>query len=127
VFGADEIDEGMRDGGRLTLTWWPDGDESLGVEAVLFYVGDDPQSGEYFRQSAGNPILARPFFNAQIEQEDAELVAYPDVVQGSMRVDGSSEMMSAAALLRWNRRSDDITPHACPLTAGWPSAMLGTG
>jgi hypothetical protein len=102
LFGNDTIDDQMRAGARLTLARWLDADDTWGLEAVLVYVGDDNRSGNYAAESPGFPILARPFFNIQRSAEDSELVAYPNVLQGRVSVDSSSEVYSGAILARHN-------------------------
>lgn len=49
----------------------------------------------------GDPILARPFFNVLLNQQDALLVAYPGVSQdGVIDIQSKSDMLGAEALLR---------------------------
>src|SRR5688572_23238391 len=63
LFGNETIDTGARSGGRITLTRWLESYSDTGIEFVGFYVGDDYQSGNFVRESQGDPILSRPFFN----------------------------------------------------------------
>ncbi len=102
LFGNNAVGGGDRSGGRLTLTRWLDPDSLAAVEFTGFYVGDDYQSGDYFANSDGSRILARPFYNAALGQEDSELVAFPAVLAGSVAVNSYSEIYSGAGLLRYN-------------------------
>jgi hypothetical protein len=102
LLGDGTIDTGARSGGRLTLSRWFDETQLQAFEFVGFYVGDDVQSGNFTRQSTGSPILARPFFNIGTGQEDAGLIAFPNVFAGSVTATSYSEVYSAAALLRNN-------------------------
>ncbi len=54
----------------------------------------------FFAQSSGSPILARPFFNALNGADDSELIAFPQVVTGSIAVDVSTRIDGAAARIR---------------------------
>jgi hypothetical protein len=99
VFGGRNIDTGVRSGGRVTISLWLEDDE-LAFDFVGFYVGDDYQSGNFVAQSAGSPILARPFLNASSNLEDSELVAFPGRLAGRVTVASYSEAYSAAGLLR---------------------------
>jgi hypothetical protein len=81
---------------------WLDDDRSLGAEfCFLGLSGDDTR---YSAASNGSPILARPFFNVNTSAEDKALVAFPNVVDGTIDVATSSELYSASALLRYGWR-----------------------
>ena len=94
LFGGDTQDNGYRSGGRFKVSR-----ELALIDATLFgtglFIGEDPQSGDYRASSTGSPILARPFLDAQTGLENAELVAYPGVLAGTVTVDGYSEFYGA--------------------------------
>ena len=50
--------------------------------------------------------MARPFFNAALNAQDAQLVAFPNIVDGSVQSQTNSEMHSLAVLLRHNLGRD---------------------
>ena len=62
------------------------------------------QWGTSFSQTspAGDPILARPFFNVQTNEQASELVAYPGVVGGTVAVGTAMYFQSAGATLSYN-------------------------
>lgn len=102
LVGGETIDTGARSGGRVTISHWlEDADETV-IEFSGFYVADDYQSGDYVRESQGLPILSRPFLNAQSGDEDAELVAFPNVIAGRVTIDSYSEVYSGGIALRQN-------------------------
>ena len=45
-------------------------------------------------------MLARPFYNVVLDQEDALLVASPGLIVGSINADDSSSVLAAEAYLR---------------------------
>jgi hypothetical protein len=98
LFGDAGIDEDYRQGFRLTLGTWLDECREWGVEGHYFFVGG--AGGGYATESVGDPILARPFFNAAIDAQDSQLVAFPGFVEGQFRIDTSSDVNSAGVLLR---------------------------
>jgi hypothetical protein len=100
LFGGQSVDDDLRHGVRLTLGAWLDACQEWGIEGHYFYVGD--AGGGYEATSAGEPILARPFFNLdpQVDAQDSQLVAFDGVVQGQIRIDTSSDVNSAGLLLR---------------------------
>ena len=58
-----------------------------------------PASGQPASFSASNtryPILARPFFNVPDGLEDSRLIAYPNVVSGTVMVDATTELVNTA-------------------------------
>ena len=50
--------------------------------------------------------MARPFFNAVLGQQDAQLVAFPGIVGGDVQTQTTSEMHSLAVLVRHNLGQD---------------------
>ena len=46
--------------------------------------------------------VARPFFNTQLNQQDASLIAFPDIILGDVQVETSSELNSLSVLARRN-------------------------
>lgn len=104
LFGGENVDDEVRPGGRLTFSRWLDDSSQLAVEGVFFYLGGDGKSGDFAASSLGSPVLARPFFNVCSNAEDAELVAFSDVLNGRLDATSSSEIYSAELLGRWNSR-----------------------
>ncbi|GIX00172.1 MAG: hypothetical protein KatS3mg111_3504 [Pirellulaceae bacterium] len=98
LYGGDEILTRDISGWRLRYGWWFDKLPGWGIEGE--YVGVGTLTESFFAQSSGNPILARPFFNARDGIEDAELIAFPDVVTGSMAVDATTRLDGVAVRLR---------------------------
>lgn len=102
LFGNQDIDNGFRNGLRASFGRWLDCDHDTAVEVDYFSAFDDASSGDYYAASTGTPILARPFYNAALFTQDAELVAFPNVVEGAIGISNTSESHSFAVLLRRN-------------------------
>ena len=104
VFGDTGIDDNSRLGLRLTVGYWLDDCQVNGLEATWFSLGDGANTGNFYDAAAGDTsvIVARPFFNAALNAQDAQLVAFPDIVDGSVQSQTNSEMHSLAVLLRHN-------------------------
>jgi hypothetical protein len=105
VFGDTGIDDNYRLGLRLTAGYWLDDCQINGLEATWFSLGDGANSGNFYDAApgdAGSRIVARPFFNAVLGQQDAQLVAYPGIVGGDVRTLTASELHSLALLVRHN-------------------------
>jgi hypothetical protein len=105
-FGDTSVNEDARSGGRLRFGYDLGDCSPYGVEFDLLGLGDGAGTSWTTGLSAGSPILARPIINAQTGLEDAQLVAYPELVDGRLNVTASSELYAAAALLRkaWYHR-----------------------
>lgn len=102
LHGGTGIDDNYRPGMRLTVGRWLDACQCTGLEATWFGVGDGANSGNFFADSTGSPILARPFYNINLGQEDAQLVAFPNIVIGNVEANTESDLNSVSLLLRRN-------------------------
>lgn len=100
LFGDEHVEDDGHQGGRLTFGYWLDDAHTRAVEAQLWAAGIAGDGGA--AGSAGDPILARPFFNTENYLEDAQLVAFPWIVTGEIQADARSEMYSADVLARYN-------------------------
>lgn len=89
LLGGGHIDFSDRAGGRLSAKTLLSDDVFLYASGV--YGGSDPKS-DFIASSIGTPILSRPFFDAQLRTEDAQLVAFPSVLEGTVQIDGRSEL-----------------------------------
>jgi hypothetical protein len=103
-FGDERVADQERHGLRWSLGAWLDDAQCRALEGEWFSVGDDNSTGNFLASSSGDPILARPFFNVSLGQEDSALVAFPNLVSGQIAASSSSEFHSGTLLLRSNLR-----------------------
>jgi hypothetical protein len=96
--GNNDILNGRMNGTRVRFGWWFANNPKLGVEGEYFGFGSKTEN--FDRQSTGDPILARPFYNAVTGLEDSELVAYPNVVSGRVRTEATTQLDAAAVRFR---------------------------
>ena len=82
--------------------YWLDDCQCWGLQASWWYAGDPVDELDGTWASVGTPVYARPFFNAGSGLEDSQLVAYPNIVAGAVRVATGSDLRSAEALLSMN-------------------------
>ena len=82
LFGATHLGDDDQAGGRVTLGLWLDDDHSVSLVGRVYALGG--ASDRFEAESDGSPILARPFRNALIEQNDSLLVAFPGVSAGGI-------------------------------------------
>jgi hypothetical protein len=98
LYGNDEILDDSSSGFRIRFGWWLPSFPGWGIEGE--YAGLGEQTESFFRNSTGTPIISRPFFNVTRGREDAELVAFPSVVSGSLAIDTVNRFEGAAVRLR---------------------------
>jgi hypothetical protein len=82
LFGQSHLGDEDQAGGRVTLGLWLDDEHNVSVVGRVYGLGG--ASDRFEDESDGTPILARPFRNALIGQNDALLVAFPGLSTGSI-------------------------------------------
>ena len=124
--GNEFLGDEIQAGGRITFGLWLDPNHDVGA-GMKFYAleGDDtsrtfgPSDGS---GSPGNPILARPFFNALLGEEDALLIAFPGFATGSVNVNSGNSFTAAESYLRIMLERD--RNHRVDLLAGYQFMRL---
>lgn len=97
LYGDDTVNSYTRLGGRFTAGFWLDACRRLGVEGDYF--GLENETENYSRSSSGNPILARPFYDVVNGQETAQLVAFPNLIEGTVNVRSVTKLQGAGIRL----------------------------
>src|SRR5262245_54082974 len=96
LFGGSDVDNEARSGGRFLLGYWLNESQTIGIDGGYFFLGSRAigfaASGT---GTPGTPALGRPFFNLNTGAEDSQLVAFPGVLAGAVRVALSSRLQGA--------------------------------
>lgn len=119
LFGGEPLFSDSRSGARFRIGKWCDSCNWLGFETDYFFLSNEDQN--YHDCAIGPDIIARPFFNVQLGRQDAELVQFPGVVNGSVKVDANTSLWSIGPRLRVNlacERFDDICNPRNPCSVG---------
>ncbi len=96
LFGGDGIDGSGRSGFRLTAGYWLDDNCSdAAVEVRGFYLS--PRSTNFDANSSQFPVIARPFFDVNMNKEFSQLTAFPGVLTGNLNIRNQSELWGAEA------------------------------
>jgi Putative beta barrel porin-7 (BBP7) len=82
LLGGGGEDYLNRSGARFFTGYWFDDEKRLGVEVGYFFLAGISVGQNV--ASPGNPVLARPFLNANTGQQDSSVVAFPGVTNGSI-------------------------------------------
>jgi hypothetical protein len=120
LFGDDQINGDSRGGGRFTIGRWIDSCETKGLEFT--YLGLAEESRSFSADNAGFPILARPFRDVQSDSQDARLINFPNLVEGSLVIDASTDFQTAEVLFR--RPSQSFGWSSLDMYAGYRFAEL---
>jgi hypothetical protein len=98
LFGGGEFDGEGSEGIRATLGLWLDRGQNYGVFTRAFQFGGEDIN--FHASSAGDPILARPFFDVGLGVQDALVVAFPGVSRGRIDIETSNEANGFDVLVR---------------------------
>jgi hypothetical protein len=85
LYGNLMSGDDMRTGARINFGIWLDPEHNVTLGGKFYGLESERQA--FFTSSTGDPILARPFFNAVLGQQDALLIAFPGLVEGAISVD----------------------------------------
>jgi hypothetical protein len=97
LFGGDPSSQ-FHSGARFRGGYWFTRDQTFGIDGTFFFLGR--RTGTFGDASDGVPILTRPFFNPNSNQEDAFLVAFPGRQTGTLTAALSSHLWGADTNLR---------------------------
>jgi hypothetical protein len=103
LFGNEPITDGLRSGARLTFSHlFADG----GTYGDVRFWGLEDGSDTFGRSSNGTPLLAIPFFDALVSQNNSNLIAAPGVATGSVTIRSKNDVIAADAWFRQNWSDD---------------------
>ena len=88
LFGDTGLNDDNRSGGQVTFGCCPAGC-NVGIE--VSYLVLEQESVSFQSTSQGDPVLARPFFNVETQRNDAYLVAFSELAEGSVSVAANTE------------------------------------
>jgi len=97
-FGDGSLMDESRSGVQLHLGWWLDECHEHALEFSYLTLGSESVS--YSESEDDRSILGRPFINLPANEEDARLIAYPGLVDGTIGVEASSDFQTFEVLLR---------------------------
>jgi hypothetical protein len=99
IYPTEPVGEDARPGGRISVGTWLDPGRCWAVEGRYFTLAD--QQSRFDFTSDGDPILARPIFDALGNAQASLLVAFPGIVSpGNILVETESSILGGDALMR---------------------------
>ncbi len=114
LLGNERVNDDGRSGFLVRGGIWLDDCQTCGLESSFFVLGNHARS-DVFGANDG-ATLARPFFNTLTGAQDAELVAFPGVVTGSVGVHTTINFYGGDVNARTN---------LCCGCAGWLDVLAG--
>ena len=117
LFGGSGLNGDLRSGFRIDAGFWLGACRRWAISADFFLLESENEGGTF--SSTGNPPLSRPFFNVLTGRPDAELVAFPGVLSGSVTVDARNTFGGAGAFLQGNLCALDPCDPCDPCTTGY--------
>jgi putative beta barrel porin BBP7 len=112
LFGGKRQDDDPQSGARFRAGWWFDDQHTIGIDGSFFFLSQDTKN--FTAGSFGTPALFRPFQNAGFTFipgtgfvqgppfEDAEAVAFPGALAGTVAVRQTTRLWGYDANLRTN-------------------------
>jgi hypothetical protein len=100
LFGNSTVNTGYRSGNWVQGGMWLDCCKQWALQGDYFFLGN--QSTGYNASSDGDPVLARPYTDANTGAPGQQLIAFPGTVVGSVQATDSNSLQGAGASLRHN-------------------------
>lgn len=88
LYGGNSVNNGPLSGLRFRMGYWFDECETCGLDGSFFFLG--PRSTNFLASSSAYPVLGRPFYDVNHQQQSAETVTDPRGAFGSVMVNSSS-------------------------------------
>lgn len=92
LFGNEELNADWRNGWRVYGGMWLDCCQCVGITGDYFDLDDDDV---FVSESNANEVVARPFFNTELGEQDAQLVDVPNELWGEVEVASSDDFSGA--------------------------------
>jgi hypothetical protein len=98
LFGGG-LDHDLRSGGRFFAGYAFDDCRDTGLEIGGFFLGE--RSGHFGVNSDLDPVLTRPITNINQNTPTAVRIAFPQVSNGSIQIDGTSDFWGLEGNVKW--------------------------
>jgi hypothetical protein len=98
LFGDTEMNDGAQSGGRFELGMWLNPSQCNGIEVSYLFLDEEQTS--FHGSQDDYTILARPFYNVESSEQDARLIDFPDLVEGSLDISVETSLQTLAVMYR---------------------------
>jgi hypothetical protein len=100
LYGNATYNGGFRSGNWVQGGMWSDCCRTCGVQGDFLFLGR--QSSPFFASSDGDPVITRPFTDANTGDPTEQLIAFPNTVVGCVSVTNYNSFAAAGGALRHN-------------------------
>jgi hypothetical protein len=97
VLGNADTDFGMFNGLQLTLGGWLNRDQNVGIEGSAFLLEDRAERNALTGGPGGLPVLARPYLDTTIGNQNARILALPGAFSGGLATAMTARLWGAEA------------------------------
>lgn len=104
LFGDEYVGTRLQASGRLSFGAWLDDEESIGVGGRIFALEGDSTGYAAASDAAGNPLIARPFYNTDpiFNAPDALIVTAGGLRTGDLLATADNDVLGVDAYLRYS-------------------------
>ena len=117
LYGNQYVNDDARSGTRLSTGFWLDSGQTVAIAADYFDLGAATDRGR--GDSSSGDIIARPFYNMQAGQQDAQLIS------GTIGVDYRDYFQSAGSWLQFNLAGCTRLIDDCSVTGSYLAGRRG--
>jgi hypothetical protein len=100
LFPNPDSQDEVRSGGRFAFGFWFPRHCNWGLDASFFMLAPRTLHAEFNSDENGNPVLARPFVDANTGGQSAQLISYPGLLSGTYVFDSTVRFWGVDAHLR---------------------------
>ncbi len=93
LYGGESYNGDYRSGNWVQGGMWFDCCHTHGIQADYFFIGQ--QNSPFFASSNGDPVLTRPFIDANTGEPAEELIAFPGIVTGNVNIQNYNSLQGA--------------------------------
>lgn len=102
LYGGGDFGMGLFSGFDLSGVLWRDPDRRIGIQLGGMLLEQKSNSIHEFSDTTGQPLLARPFFNADFGVNDSILTSFPNAIAGGINASASTQLYGAEGNFLWN-------------------------
>lgn len=103
---------------HTTVTYWVRDPEALSLTGTFFVMEQRTVNQTFNSDVNGNPLLARPYFDAPTRQEFADIRAFRNIFKGSMSDNFTTRVMGSDINLNWHSSNNYDGAHVVFLIGG---------
>lgn len=130
LFGNERVNTDMRNGARIQAGCWLVDGEFIGIESHYYALATETtrySADSNFSADPNSQILARPFYNLALQEQDSLVLAYPDflivgiptTLNGDVDISSASNVQSAGLGLRHLLHIDFVRDQRLMVNGGY--------